>query len=57
MLDNNHTKNEQGGFPNVELFKGKGESHVAPVYNIYVGDNTETEQGKTLKNWLIELLK
>lgn len=47
----------QAGFPNTELFMGKGESHVAPVYNIYVGDNTETEQGKKLKSWLIELLK
>ncbi|KAJ6789374.1 hypothetical protein PWT90_00927 [Aphanocladium album] len=25
----------KGGFPNVELFMGKRESHVAPVYNIY----------------------
>ncbi|KAJ2956120.1 hypothetical protein NQ176_g11343 [Zarea fungicola] len=47
----------KSGLPNVELFGGKGESHVAPVYNIYVGDNTETEQGKKLKTWLIELLK
>ncbi|OAA60824.1 lipase/thioesterase [Cordyceps fumosorosea ARSEF 2679] len=47
----------KAGFPNVELFKGKGESHVAPVYNIYVGDDSETEQGKKLKSWLIELLK
>ncbi|OAR00664.1 hypothetical protein LLEC1_04826 [Akanthomyces lecanii] len=45
------------GYPSVEFFKGKGESHVAPVYNIYVGDNTETEQGKRLKTWLTELLK
>ncbi|TQW00826.1 hypothetical protein V2A60_001866 [Cordyceps javanica] len=50
-------ENVKVGFPNVELFKGKGESHVAPVYNIYVGDNTETEQGKKLKSWLIDLLK
>ncbi|KAJ3496691.1 hypothetical protein NLG97_g2474 [Lecanicillium saksenae] len=47
----------KGGFPNVELFMGKRESHVAPVYNVYVGDNTETEQGKKLKTWLSELLK
>ncbi|KAM3517347.1 hypothetical protein NHJ13051_009060 [Beauveria bassiana] len=47
----------KAGHPNVELFKGKRESHVAPIYNIYVGDNTETEQGKKLKTWLIELLK
>ncbi|EGX96227.1 lipase/thioesterase [Cordyceps militaris CM01] len=47
----------KAGFPNVELFKGKRESHVAPVYNIYVGDNTETEQGKKLKTWVIDLLK
>ncbi|KAJ4153759.1 hypothetical protein LMH87_010233 [Akanthomyces muscarius] len=47
----------KGGYPNVEIFKGKRESHVAPVYNIYVGDNTETEQGKKLKTWLTDLLK
>ncbi|KAM3512730.1 hypothetical protein MY11210_003604 [Beauveria gryllotalpidicola] len=47
----------KAGYPNVELFKGKRESHVAPIYNIYVGDNTETEQGKKLTTWLIELLK
>ncbi|KAM3445381.1 hypothetical protein NHJ13734_000508 [Beauveria thailandica] len=47
----------KAGYPNVELFKGKRESHVAPIYNIYVGDNTETEQGKKLKTWLVELLK
>ncbi|OAA42453.1 lipase/thioesterase [Beauveria brongniartii RCEF 3172] len=47
----------KAGYPNVELFKGKRESHVAPIYNIYVGDNTETEQGKKLKTWVIELLK
>ncbi|KAM3547245.1 hypothetical protein MY1884_009649 [Beauveria asiatica] len=47
----------KAGYANVELFKGKRESHVAPIYNIYVGDNTETEQGKKLKTWLVELLK
>ncbi len=57
MPGNNHTNHNQGGYPNVEIFKGKGESHVAPVYNIYVGDNTETEQGKKLKTWLTDLLK
>ncbi len=40
----------------MELFIGKREAHVAPVYNIYVGDNTETEQGKKLKTWLRELV-
>ncbi|KAJ5247711.1 hypothetical protein N7468_002694 [Penicillium chermesinum] len=43
------------GFPNVELFVGKRECHVAPVYNLELGDNTETEQGKKVKSWLSEL--
>lgn len=44
-------------FPNVELFVGKKEAHVAPMYNIYVGDNTETTQGRKIKNWLAPLLQ
>lgn len=44
------------GLPDTELFVGPGEAHVAPVYNILVGDNTETQQGRKLKIWLNELL-
>ncbi|CAL5869952.1 uncharacterized protein PFLUO_LOCUS4185 [Penicillium psychrofluorescens] len=44
------------GFPSVELFIGHREGHVAPIYNLYLGDNTETEQGKKVKSWLKELL-
>lgn len=46
----------KAGFPNTELFVGKRECHVAPVYNLDLGDQTETEQGKKLKEWLRELL-
>lgn len=42
----------KAGFPNVELFIGRRECHVAPVYNLELGDNTETEQGKKVKSWL-----
>lgn len=46
----------QVGFPSVEVFIGKREAHVAPVYNMYFGDKTETEQGKKLVEWIRELL-
>ncbi|KAK2612487.1 hypothetical protein QQS21_001425 [Conoideocrella luteorostrata] len=46
----------KAALPNVELFVGPGEGHVAPVYNIYVGDTTETQQGKKVKSWLREIL-
>ncbi|KAG8418857.1 hypothetical protein J3459_011985 [Metarhizium acridum] len=46
----------KAALPNVELFIGHREAHVAPVYNIYVGDNTETLQGKKIKAWLREML-
>ncbi|KID98695.1 lipase/thioesterase family protein, partial [Metarhizium majus ARSEF 297] len=48
--------NLKAALPNVELFIGHREAHVAPVYNIYVGDNTETLQGKKIKAWLREIL-
>jgi hypothetical protein len=40
----------------VELFFGEREAHVAPVFNLYVGSKTETEQGMKLKEWLKKLL-
>ncbi|KHN97391.1 Alpha/beta hydrolase fold-3 [Metarhizium album ARSEF 1941] len=46
----------QAALPNVELFIGHREAHVAPVYNMLVGDNTETMQGKKVKAWLRETL-
>ncbi|KAB8226571.1 Alpha/Beta hydrolase protein [Aspergillus novoparasiticus] len=46
----------KSGFPSVELFIGRREGHVAPVYNLYMGDNKETQQGERLKVWLRELL-
>lgn len=46
----------QAGFTSVEFFIGKRECHVAPVYNLAAGD-METEQGKTLKQWLRHILQ
>ncbi|RAQ45599.1 lipase/thioesterase family protein [Aspergillus flavus] len=46
----------KSGFPSIELFIGRQEGHVAPVYNLYMGDNKETQQGERLKVWLGELL-
>jgi acetyl esterase/lipase len=43
------------GFPNVEFLVGHRECHVAPIYNLELGDSTETEQGKKVKSWLSEL--
>ncbi|KAJ5160753.1 uncharacterized protein N7482_007757 [Penicillium canariense] len=45
----------QAGFTDVELFVGHRECHVAPIYNLYLGDKSETEQGKKVKSWLTEL--
>lgn len=47
----------QKGFPDVELFVGHRECHVAPIYNLELGSNEETEQGKKVKAWLRELAK
>ncbi|KAB8079671.1 Alpha/Beta hydrolase protein [Aspergillus leporis] len=44
------------GFPDVEFCVGHREGHVAPIYNLYIGDQTETEQGKRVKSWLRETL-
>lgn len=46
----------QAGFSPVEFFIGKRECHVAPIYNLYIGDSTETQQGKRMKEWLRENL-
>lgn len=48
------TEKLKAGFPNVELFVGHREGHVAPVYNLELGDKTETEQGKKVISWLKE---
>jgi acetyl esterase/lipase len=47
----------QAGFPDVELFVGYRECHVAPIYNLELGSTEETEQGKKVKAWLRELAK
>ncbi|OJD12732.1 hypothetical protein AJ78_06710 [Emergomyces pasteurianus Ep9510] len=44
------------GFSNVEFFVGKREGHVASIYNLYLGDKTETDTGRRMKVWLQELL-
>ncbi|KAF3401630.1 hypothetical protein F1880_010106 [Penicillium rolfsii] len=36
----------------VELFIGKRECHVSPMYDLYVGEDKETWQGKKLIEWL-----
>jgi acetyl esterase/lipase len=46
----------QAGFPSMELFVGHREGHVAPIYNLELGDTTETEQGKRAKEWLTKRL-
>ncbi|KAM3426704.1 hypothetical protein MY4824_009861 [Beauveria thailandica] len=38
--------------PNLEFFIGQYEAHIAPVYNLYVGDKTPTQQGLRLIAWL-----
>ncbi|PWY74996.1 lipase/thioesterase family protein [Aspergillus heteromorphus CBS 117.55] len=44
----------RAGFSNVELCVGAGEGHVAPIYNLYIGDRDETAQGKRVVSWLRE---
>ncbi|KAL2869431.1 lipase/thioesterase family protein [Aspergillus lucknowensis] len=41
----------------VQFCVGKGEGHVAPVYNLYLGDQRETQQGARAKAFIIELLE
>lgn len=45
----------KSALPNVEFLIGHRECHVAPIYNLYLGDRTETEQGKKVKSWLTEM--
>lgn len=44
------------GLDRVEFCIGEREGHVAPIYNLYLGDQTETVQGKRVKSFLRELL-
>ncbi|KAL4748807.1 hypothetical protein BDW72DRAFT_205322 [Aspergillus terricola var. indicus] len=41
----------------VEFCVGKGEGHVAPVYNLYLGDKRETQQGTRAKSFIRGLLE
>jgi len=40
----------------VEFVVGERECHVAPVYHLYVGEGTETEQGREVKVFLRECI-
>lgn len=40
----------------VELCVGEGEGHVAPIYNLALGEWGETVQGRRVKGWLAEVL-
>ncbi|PYI27790.1 lipase/thioesterase family protein [Aspergillus indologenus CBS 114.80] len=40
----------------VELCVGEGEGHVAPIYNLALGEWGETVQGRRVKEWLGEAL-
>ncbi|KKK23215.1 hypothetical protein AOCH_007384 [Aspergillus ochraceoroseus] len=43
----------RAGFPEeVEFWVGAGEGHVAPVYNLYLGETTETQQGGRVKQFI-----
>ncbi|KAL1963474.1 hypothetical protein VTN77DRAFT_8375 [Rasamsonia byssochlamydoides] len=46
----------KAALPSVNFFIGHGECHVAPMFNLLLGDRTETEQGKRLKSWLREVV-
>ncbi|KAL2855562.1 Alpha/Beta hydrolase protein [Aspergillus pseudodeflectus] len=50
-------KLRQGFKGDVEFCIGKGEGHVAPVYNLYLGDKRETQQGAKAKAFIRELLE
>lgn len=41
----------------VEFVVGERECHVAPVYHLYVGEGTETEQGREVKVFLRECIE
>lgn len=40
----------------VEYFVGAGEAHVAPMFNLLLGDSTETEQGKKIMSFHREMV-
>jgi acetyl esterase/lipase len=48
----------RGGFKgSVDFYIGKGEGHVAPIYNLYLGDKRETQQGARAQKFIRELLE
>ncbi|KAI9369161.1 Alpha/Beta hydrolase protein [Aspergillus egyptiacus] len=51
------TKLRAGFKGEVEFCIGKGEAHVAPVYNLYLGDRRETQQGQRAKLFVRGLLE
>ncbi|GAQ47148.1 lipase/thioesterase family protein [Aspergillus niger] len=40
----------------MEFCVGEGEGHVAPIYNLYIGEKEETGQGMRVRGWLGETL-
>jgi acetyl esterase/lipase len=47
---------ESLGDDRVEYFVGAGEAHVAPMFNLLLGDKVETEQGKRVKTFYREVV-
>lgn len=41
----------------VEFFVGEKEAHVAPMFNLMLGDTVETEQGKKVKSFFREVVE
>lgn len=49
--------NHQEAFAHFEFCVGENECHVAPIAHLAMGVVAETEQGKRIKSWLIQLLR
>ncbi|CRG91329.1 DNA-directed RNA polymerase subunit beta'' [Talaromyces islandicus] len=45
------------GQDKVEFIVGAGEAHVAPMFNLMLGDSVETEQGKRVKSFYRECFR
>lgn len=47
----------EDGNAKVDFFVGAGEAHVAPMFNLMIGDKVETEQGKRVKMFYREFVQ
>ncbi|KAH8703597.1 putative flavin-binding monooxygenase [Talaromyces proteolyticus] len=57
FIDDFQAKLKAGlGEDKVEYVVGQGEAHVAPMFNLMLGDKVETEQGKKAKEFFRELI-